>query len=129
MRFVVAQASSRLFCALLVAVGGDLTFGLLHDEVIDRLRQPQRPLVLRVRDVPEARLEKRRSEARTYALAARARAPSLPSDQRPLDECGASELCAASCGVCAQSAEEVTPPEADEEVPCPPGPHSQVIAT
>ena len=40
-----------------------------------------------------------------------------------------SELCAASCGVSAQSAEEVTPPEADEEVPCPPGPHSQVIAT
>ncbi|KAH8053665.1 hypothetical protein JL720_14622 [Aureococcus anophagefferens] len=29
--------------ALLVAIGGESTFGLLHDEVIDRLRQPRRP--------------------------------------------------------------------------------------
>ena len=66
--------------ALLVAIGGESTFGLLHDEVIDRLRQPRRPLVLTVRDVPEDALEARRSEARTYAMAARG--PTQTGDDR-----------------------------------------------
>ncbi|KAH8072831.1 hypothetical protein JL721_3481 [Aureococcus anophagefferens] len=75
-----AAAAGMRRGALLVAIGGESTFGLLHDEVIDRLRQPRRPLVLTVRDVPEDALEARRSEARTYAMAARG--PTQTGDDR-----------------------------------------------
>ncbi|KAH8057255.1 hypothetical protein JL722_6905 [Aureococcus anophagefferens] len=47
-----AAAAGMRRGALLVAIGGESTFGLLHDEVIDRLRQPRRPLVLTISSPP-----------------------------------------------------------------------------
>ncbi|KAJ8600055.1 hypothetical protein CTAYLR_001840 [Chrysophaeum taylorii] len=58
--------------ALVVGVCGESTAGLLHDEVIDRLRRPTRPLALRLREVDPDRLERRRRESRSATVAASA---------------------------------------------------------
>eukprot|EP00635_Sarcinochrysidales_sp_CCMP3193_P012380 CAMPEP_0118900278 /NCGR_PEP_ID=MMETSP1166-20130328/6463_1 /TAXON_ID=1104430 /ORGANISM="Chrysoreinhardia sp, Strain CCMP3193" /LENGTH=371 /DNA_ID=CAMNT_0006839417 /DNA_START=105 /DNA_END=1216 /DNA_ORIENTATION=- len=54
---------------LVVAVGDESTSGLLHDEVIEKLRRPTRPLRVRLRQVEASRLEKRRRESRAAAAA------------------------------------------------------------
>lgn len=60
-----AASNAGVVAGVLVSgVGGESTEGLLHDDVIALLRKPQRPLVLRVRQVDEVRLDRRRKESR-----------------------------------------------------------------
>ena len=51
---------------VVVDVGGEACHGSLHDEVIERLRKPRRPLILGVRSIAAETLARRRREARTY---------------------------------------------------------------